>query len=93
MTLLSPESRERPVIRAKDRKWLRMICDWTSRQVGMYPGISCKLIPYGPAERLRRLGLVDTYEPHNPIHDTRYVATDAASDDRPVSVPPSGGKA
>ncbi len=64
-------------IRAKDRKWLREICDRTNGPSGMYPGIHCKLIPCGPAERLRRLGLIEVYEPHNPVHDSRYVATDA----------------
>ena len=65
------------MIRAKDQKWLREIVGRTARPNGMYPGIHCKLIPYGPAERLMRLGLVEVYEPNNPVHDSRYVATDA----------------
>ncbi len=67
------------LIREKDRKWLRQIHSRTTNPCGMYPGLHCKLVPFGPAERLMKLGLVSVYQPHNPIHDSRYTTTEAGA--------------
>jgi hypothetical protein len=63
------------MMRAKDRKWLEKIARRSS--IGMYPGVKAKEIPPTVRERLRSLGLIEEYEPNNPAHDYRYVATNA----------------
>lgn len=47
----------------------------TSGQVGMYPGIQWDFRPK-QFNRLRNLGLVTEYFPHNPIHKVYATITD-----------------
>lgn len=60
-------------IRAKDVKWLKQAADPGLR---MYPGIKVKDLPEGPKYRLLNAGLIESYSPHNPVHDMRFTATD-----------------
>lgn len=59
-------------IRAKDIKWLRLC---SGDDGGMYPGVHAELVPVAPRDRLMKAGLIETYEPHNPIHKIRFTAT------------------
>lgn len=63
------------MMRKKDRKWLERIARGSS--IGMYPGMKAKDIPPSVRDRLRKLNLIEDYTPHNPVHDYRYVATEA----------------
>lgn len=45
--------------------------------VGMYPGIRQDLVPGKVTESLRKLGLIDHFVPHNPVHKDRWVITPA----------------
>lgn len=57
-------------------KTLRMVQDWTDEFSGMYPGVSWKLAP-AQLYKLEKRGYVKDFRPHNPVHDTRAVITDA----------------
>lgn len=62
------------VMRKKDHTWLELAAN---RGVGLqYPGIQWDICPTA-FERLRKLGFVTEWEPHNPAHKTRAIATDA----------------
>lgn len=70
-----PYTGKLPTIRAKDGKWLETIARRTENPLGMYPGESVRDIPSGPADRLRALGLIEKYYPHNDAHDDRWTVT------------------
>jgi hypothetical protein len=59
----------------KAKKLLQRVCDFTDTPAGMYPGIYWEDAP-AQLKKLLARGLVDTYDPHNPVHKTRAVITD-----------------
>ena len=60
-------------MRKADRQWLALAASPGS---GMYPGSRWDMCPTA-FNRLSKLGFVDRWEPHNPAHKPRAVATDA----------------
>ena len=66
-------------MRTKDRKWLESIRLSTDGS-GMYPGTPCDLVPDGPARRLRALGYLDTFIPHNDAHKERWTISKLGRD-------------
>lgn len=63
-------------VRKKDMKWLEQIGRRTRDPLGMYPGDRKRDIPVGPAFRLKDMGLLESYYPHNGAHDDRWVTTE-----------------
>lgn len=59
-------------LNAKRLRWLKE----AAGQMGMYPGVRADLAPR-VLKDLEVMGLAKLYEPHNPVHKNRYVATDA----------------
>lgn len=74
-----PARRDNPAvfepIGAKQMRWLEQALTLTDNRSGMYPGI---YIDSAPAQ-IRKLiarGLLEEYQPHNPVHKTRAIITD-----------------
>lgn len=64
-------SRELPALGKKDIYWLEAAAYVGT---GMYQGEKWKCAP-ARFQKLHRLGLVNHYYPHNPVHDDRAVIT------------------
>lgn len=57
------------------RRRLELARDATDNPLGMYPGIHIEDAP-GQIQKLIARGLLEEYQPHNPVHKTRAVITD-----------------
>lgn len=65
-----------PPLSDKLRRTLREVRDCTDNPPGMYPGLTFDMSP-AQLRKLRKLGLVEWFTPHNPVHKDRAVITRA----------------
>lgn len=62
-------------IGAKQMRWLKLAMERTDKPIGMYPGIYIEDAP-GQIRKLIARGLLEIFEPHNPVHKSRAIITE-----------------
>lgn len=73
---------------AKHRKWLDLIKVSSGGMSSRYPGIHVDKIPPKAMRLFERLGYVEIFIPHNPVHKDRVIITYRGEEALAESPPP-----